>query len=58
MGLSLRTCTNSPIGKILAKQVILLPAALSGDKVKILVKEVLGGSGDIKMVVVSAIVSP
>ena len=36
---------------------ILLSAALSGDEVKILVKEVLGGAGDIKVVVVSAIVT-
>ena len=55
MGLSSRNCEVSPIGKMLAKQVILLSAALNGDEVKIVVKEVLSGSGDIKVVVVSVV---
>jgi hypothetical protein len=56
MGLSSRKCGVPSIGEILVKQVILLSAALSGDEVKILVKEVLGG--DIKTVLVLAIILP
>jgi hypothetical protein len=56
MGLFSRKCGVPSIGKILDKQVILLSAALSGDEVKILVKEVL--DGDIGVVVVAAIVLP
>jgi hypothetical protein len=54
VGLFLRKCGVPSIGKIRVKQVILLSAALSGDEVKILVMEVLGG--DIKVVVVLAII--
>jgi hypothetical protein len=51
MGLSSRKCGVPSIGKILDEQVILLSAALSGDEVKILVKEILL-NGDIKVVLI------
>ena len=57
MGLSSRNCEVSSVGKIFAKQVKFLSAALNGDEVKILVKEIVWG-GDVKVVLVTTDVLP
>lgn len=51
MGLSLRNCEVSSVGKIFAEHMIFSSAALNGDEAKILVKGLLCG-GVIKVVLV------